>query len=112
MAAALNPPSPEAMAIIKEGTPKPQVSLPPVEHPVAAKPAPVAEPESKPVASRAKKEPEPESVGHVTLNCHISVELSTLLLKASSERKIKKIRPYTQKEIVAEALSDWLKKNG
>jgi hypothetical protein len=33
------------------------------------------------------------------------------LLQASAERKIKKIRPYTQQEIVAEAVSDWLKKN-
>jgi len=34
------------------------------------------------------------------------------LLKASSDRKIKKVHPFTQQDIVAEALTDWLKKNG
>lgn len=34
------------------------------------------------------------------------------LLKASSERKIKQIQPFTQQDIVAEALTAWLQKNG
>ena len=34
------------------------------------------------------------------------------LLRVSMERKLKKMRPYTQQDIVAEALSEWLSSEG
>jgi hypothetical protein len=38
--------------------------------------------------------------------------LPPLLLRASADRNIKKTRPFTQQNIIAEALADWLRKNG
>ena len=38
--------------------------------------------------------------------------IATALLRASVERRIKRQAPSTQRDIIAEALSDWLKKHG
>jgi hypothetical protein len=70
---------------------------------IAETPAPAVKPKrEKPVAP---------PTGLVPLNCRLPAEIPLALLKASSERKMKKIRPYTQQDIIAEALSDWIKKN-
>jgi hypothetical protein len=53
-----------------------------------------------------------ESVGIVSATFRLPATLPPALLKASSDRKIKKVHPFTQQDIVAEALTDWLKKNG
>ena len=50
--------------------------------------------------------------GAVSLNVRIEPEISTALLRASMERKIQRLSPFTQRDIVAEAIADWLKKNG
>jgi hypothetical protein len=117
MAAALNPPlSPEALSIIKEGTPKPQTAvaaltvLPPEKLQETPTPAAAIEVPT-PTKPKTQKEKPVETVGLVPLNCRLPAEIPLALLKASSERKMKKIRPYTQQDIIAEALSDWLKKN-
>jgi len=141
MSAALQTSSlpPEAIALIKEGSPKPKV-----ENTVIAA-APKAEPEktidlalarekraegaealstakepegqegpkaSKPKAVR-EKEPEPvPGQSYVTMTFRLPPEIPQGLLRASADRKIKKVRPFTQQEIVSEALSQWLRKNG
>jgi hypothetical protein len=46
------------------------------------------------------------------MNFRVPTEISTALFKASSERKMKKTRPFTQQDIVTEALTIWLQKNG
>jgi len=43
-------------------------------------------------------------------NIRLPATIPPALLKASSERKIKKIHPFTQQDIVAEALTVWLQK--
>lgn len=118
---ALQPPSlsPEAVALIKEGTPKPQTHAPvlalaekPREappEPRAPAPAGEAPPISKP---KAPKEKPPEVVGMVSVTCRVPARIPQELLKASSERKLKKLRPFTQQDIVTEALNEWLEKNG
>ncbi|WP_395745102.1 hypothetical protein [Prosthecobacter sp.] len=50
--------------------------------------------------------------GVVSLNVRIEPEISTALLRASMERKIQRLDPFTQRDIVAEALALWLKANG
>lgn len=50
--------------------------------------------------------------GVMALNTRISAEISTALLTASMQRKLQRQNPFTQQDIVAEALSDWLRKHG
>jgi len=85
--------------------------------------------ENSPMARQALKEdfaqqpsvsmPPPSSVlpqftmaGAVSLNVRIEPEISTALLRASMDRKIQRLDPFTQRDIVADALADWLKKHG
>jgi len=50
--------------------------------------------------------------GVVSLNTRIDPEISAALLTASMQRKIQRLQPFTQQDIVAEALRDWLRRNG
>jgi hypothetical protein len=110
---------PAALTLIKEGTPKPQTINPsPTVTAATVKPQedtavskPVSEPQ-RPVATRTEKEREGETIAIVSATFRLPANIPPVLLKASSERKIKKIQPYTQQDIVAEALTVWLKKNG
>ena len=140
MSAALRPVDlpPEAISLIKEGTPKP----------LSAVPAPSARleeagrPPTPPLAENAAVEaevapvpgPEPEAVGAppkpkgkvlqpkepamaeretlVSMSFRIPEGILGALLRAASDRKIKRQRPFTQQEIVADALSTWLKRGG
>jgi hypothetical protein len=100
---------PEAVEFIRGGSPKPQTQAPVLPEVATAK-QPV---EPKPV-SKPRKDPEkaPDPVVLVALGFRVPLEISQALLKISSERKLKRLRPFTQQEIVAEALSEWIKKNG
>ena len=123
--------SSEALAFVKAGTPKPvaTVQSPASEEkivpirtapPVAAMPeAPVAlatevPPLAKPVRKAAReKEPEPAvSAGLVSMTFRLPAEIPAGLIRASADRKVKRVRPFTQQEIVADVLSQWLKKEG
>ena len=116
MSAAVQPASlsPEAIALIKEGTPKPQTATPlisaatPRENPTPP-PAPVIEQTPRP---RAKKEQPAATSPLVSMYLRLPFDLSQALLKASLERKMNKTRPFTQQDIMAEALQIWLQKNG
>ena len=109
MSAAVQPASlsPEAIALIKEGTPKPQTATP-RENPTPP-PAPVIEQTPRP---RAKKEQPAATSPLVSMYLRLPFDLSQALLKASLERKMNKTRPFTQQDIMAEALQIWLQKNG
>ncbi len=50
--------------------------------------------------------------GMMPLNTRIDPEISAALLTASMQRKIQRMQPFTQQDIVAEALRMWLKANG
>ncbi len=47
----------------------------------------------------------------VSLNTRVPNDLATELLRVSMGRKLRKVHPFSQQDIVIEALSDWLKKN-
>jgi len=110
--------SPEARAIIAQGTPRPLTQNPTVAvDSVKVQPAvaAVAKPSNEPQQSakaRTEKERGAESVAIVSATFRLPATIPPALLKASSERKIKKIQPFTQQDIVADALTEWLKKNG
>jgi hypothetical protein len=50
--------------------------------------------------------------GLVSLNTRIDPELSTALLRASMERKIRRLPKSSKTEIVGEAIAHWLKAHG
>lgn len=107
---------PEADAIIAEGAPKPQtvgqtVTVDSAKVQSLPNAAPMAAPKS---LARPKSETgrEGENDVFVSATFRLPTELLAMLLKASSERKLKKIEPFTQQDIVAEALAGWLQKNG
>jgi hypothetical protein len=113
---------PEAVAIIKDGTPKPQtqtpifaattaVETPPTPARASATPKRASEP-TPPARTPAHKPVQPETISLVSMNVRVPAQLPPLLLRASADRKIKKTRPFTQQDIIAEALTDWLRKSG
>jgi hypothetical protein len=46
------------------------------------------------------------------LSCRLPHHVAQSLLRASLERKLQRMRPWTQQEIMAEALTGWLRKQG
>ncbi|TLD71460.1 hypothetical protein FEM03_08010 [Phragmitibacter flavus] len=63
-------------------------------------------------AAPAALNPQFAMPGVMSLNTRISAEISTALLTASMQRKIQRLHPFTQQDIVAEALTVWLHKEG
>jgi hypothetical protein len=118
--------SPEAKALIQEGTPKPQIK---VEAPSASElrtdPAPVSSIQEnedqtqaefvKPTRQRTSNHKETAAApvaGLVSAPFRLPAEISQALMSASFDRKINRQKPSTQQEIAAESLSGQLKKNG
>jgi hypothetical protein len=61
------------------------------------------------------REPVPEpmsATGTVSITVRLPADIPARLLRVSTERKLNRIRPWTQQEIMAEALAQWLSKNG
>jgi hypothetical protein len=107
---------PEALAIISEGSPKPltqnsTVAVDSVRVEPTALPKQIEEIQ-RPAKPKAEKLREIETNALVSTNFRVPANIPSALLKASSDRKIKKIQPFTQQDIVAEALTAWLQKNG
>ena len=129
---------PEAVALIREGTPAPQArssalalatpvsaaketarsDLVELNDPLPEKSEPMEKPRaerpsSKPSKPVREKETEPEPLNtQMTLSVRLPSEIPLKILRAATDRKIARVRPWTQQEIVAEALALWLRKNG
>ena len=105
-----------ALDFVKAGTARP-ASEPVAAAVVPAKPTAVEEP--PPVAGSLKRrlrmgddsEGEAEA-GLVSLTVRVPRIVPPGLLLASVDRKLKRQRPWTQQEIVAEALTHWLQEHG
>ena len=108
-------------AFLKQGTvapaapkpkPKPRSKpQPKKEEPNMSKPA--LKPkiiEKFPAAPQAAPSPAPAMWGN--LSVRIDQRIAAAILRAVTERKIEGIVPTTQQDIVAEAMVEWLKKNG
>lgn len=90
--------SPEAWAVINEGKPRPVA----VEN---SKPRTLEREETqKDAASRTT------AAGQVNLSVRIDQGLAERLLRVAFERKLQKREPFTQRDIVAEAVTQWLRK--
>jgi len=65
--------------------------------------------------TKASREVEPEpmpSTASASMTVRLPADIPPKLLRAATDRKIARQRPFTQQEIVAEALAQWLRKNG
>jgi hypothetical protein len=81
---------------------EPTMNQPAFKQPVFVEPSPVA------IAPR----PAPGSLKVSNLSVRIDSRIADALLRAMTERRIERIAPSTQQDIVAEAMVAWLKKNG
>jgi hypothetical protein len=92
---------------------KPEQEEPPMPRPTPLKEnfiqaAPPAQPQKAAQAAQA-----PQAIaGAGAINARIDPKITTALLRASLERRIEGRTPSTQRDIIAEAVTDWLKKNG
>ncbi len=126
----------QAFALIKEGAPKsqgetrtlalspPRVNTAPTEslaetgddgQTITEGDAPRVATAVRAAKTRPARETEPEPVAatvSASMTVRLPAEIPTRLLRAATDRKIGKLRPCTQQDIVAEALAQWLKKNG
>ena len=106
---------PEAVAFVQAGQSKPRAELHEVA-PVPREPPPVPEPitpgRPEPPGLHWNGEPaaDPEA-GLMTLSVRVPRSLPSSLLLASVDRKLKRQRPWTQQDIVAEAVREWLERN-
>ncbi len=126
---------PEALELINAGTPQPRAvraldATAPVRKPATA-PLPETIPVSTPApavaelyASATKKAAarpaqaklvrpaQEESISPVnSITVRLPGDLPQQLLRASLERKLRRLRPFTQQDIVAIALREWLSAN-
>jgi hypothetical protein len=54
----------------------------------------------------------PSSGTTISVTFRLPADLAGKLLEASLRRKLRREEPFTQRDIIAEALLDWLKKAG
>ena len=92
------------------------VELPQMESPVESAPPPATDPGAD---SRRLMRPAPQPAifhtaapGPVSMTFRLPPAVPAGLIRASADRKLRGIRPASQQEIVAEALTAWLKKGG
>jgi hypothetical protein len=139
MSAALQTPElpPEAIELINAGKPKPLTTRTVTAHNSriaseansTAEKQPADASQREPLVLSQRAGPADEKVGKVRTNrdkenemaTPVSVvsrsfrlpgEVATALLRASTERRINRMKPSSQEEMVTEAISQWLKRNG
>lgn len=121
---------PGAMEFIRAGTPQPVQQSSSGGPPVTLKDIPRVEPTSDTPAPMGAESPESPVKANkprlaremaleqlpprnlVTLSIRVPSDITDALLRASTERKLKRIKAHTQQEIAAEALTLWLERNG
>ena len=110
--------SPEAKAFLSPGSPEPlakpcspAIPVPSIPvTPSAPTPAPEFAPPSRVLESQPA--PLPGTGALVSMTFRVPAEIPSALVRASAERKVRRQRPFTQQEIVAEAVQQWLRSNG
>ncbi len=97
-----------------------KVSPPVLEAPTGATPkpapaSPVPAPPTLPQNGVLKPKPSdsfPSGVGIASITVRLPARLPSRLLRASVERKLLREQPFSQQDIVAEALDAWLRLHG
>jgi hypothetical protein len=107
---------------LKQGRAKPRTknqkaksapkSQPKKEEPTMSKPALKQSVFVETPAVAIAPKPAPGSLKVSNLSVRIDSRIADALLRAMTERRIERIVPSTQQDIVAEAMVAWLKKNG
>lgn len=68
-------------------------------------------PDSNGVLKSSPSNDTPAVSGSVSMTFRLPADLSHHLMRAAVERKLKRERPFSQQDIVAEALQDWLRQH-
>jgi len=98
--------SPDVREFIEAGTPKPQIAESGEGN------AELKAAEDKSARQPMEKLPPPETdIPLTTQSYRLPKPLVNALVRASMERKIARQRPWSQQDIVAEAVSQWLRKH-
>jgi hypothetical protein len=96
---------------VADSPPKPQQEEPPMARPTPLKESFIHE--AAPPAKPPKAAQSGQTLaGTGAINARIDPTITTALLRASLDRRIERKVPSTQRDIIAEALIDWLKKHG
>ncbi len=114
--------TPEEETFLKSGASKPTTTTNPEtnperkEEPQMPRPVPLNESFTQ-AASPTTKSMKSASAnlttaGNGAINARIDPRITTALLRASVERRIEGTAPSTQRDIIAEALTNWLRENG
>ena len=76
-------------------------------------PPPRPAPEEQPPEPKAQRvSPAPAGRERVTVTVRLEPEVVDALSQASAQRKLKRLAPYTQQDIIGEALTQWLQQAG
>ena len=112
------PPPPELQSIIDAGRPRPMAPTLPTAAPgspdaaAGTSKAPAAQEAAVVRPVRKERGGEENDAPLVSITVRVPANIVPVLLKAASERKMKKLRPFTQQGIVTEALAAWLRRSG
>jgi uncharacterized protein (DUF4415 family) len=88
--------SPEKVAFLRGENPQPRPST-----------------EEQPPEPKAQRvSPAPAGRERVTVTVRLEPEVVDALSQASAERKLKRLEPYTQQDIIGDALKQWLQNAG
>lgn len=66
---------------------------------------------SSPAPAEVKPSADSKITGTISMTFRLPAALSGRLGRVSAERKLQRQRPFSQQDIVAEALDEWLKRN-
>lgn len=70
-------------------------------------------PEEEPAERKAQRgSPAPAGRERVTVTVRLEPEVVEALSQASAQRKLKRLEPYTQQDIIGDALKQWLQQAG
>ena len=89
----------------------PSPGEPAIQPGAVAKPSVVSEREQENAAFVHSPLPA-ERQAPVSMTFRLPTELPAALLRVAMERKLRREEPFTQQDIVAEALREWLERNG
>lgn len=70
------------------------------------------EPAPRPPPPRAATQPNVPPPGLVSMTFRLPGHLPDELIRVSAARKVRRAKPWSQQEIVAEALAQWFRRNG
>lgn len=109
---------PEAMAVIREGGTQPVRETTPTPKTLAHRPeeTPVRPVTSQPLPSPDIRFEAPSDElpprGVVTLSVRVQASLADALLRIAFARKLQRKAPQSQQDIVVQAVTQWIRKNG